>query len=154
VRLHGHAPAKCVVQQDVLGYRRQPLVAPEDVRNSHQVVVDDVGQMIGGIAVRLEQHEIVQLGVVHHDVPANEVVKLGLATKRHRQPDHRSDALCLALGDLSTRQKPAMPVVSGEALGLLFEAHGLEALRRAEAAIREPLIYQSLRILLVNGQAV
>ena len=44
---------------------------------SHQVVVDDVGEVIGGQTVPLQQHLIVQRAVVHGDVPENGVVEGG-----------------------------------------------------------------------------
>ena len=42
----------------------QPLVAAQDVRDLHEVVVDHVGEVIGREAVRLEQDRVADLVVV------------------------------------------------------------------------------------------
>ena len=45
---HRVFPAESTVEQHVQWGRRQPLLAADDVRNFHQVVIHDVGQMVGG----------------------------------------------------------------------------------------------------------
>jgi hypothetical protein len=44
-------PAEPVEQQQVLGRGGDPLLAAHDVRDAHQVVVDDDGQVVGREAV-------------------------------------------------------------------------------------------------------
>ncbi len=78
-------PSKGPVELDVLGQRRDPLLGPDHVGDSHKVVVDDVGKMVGGVAVRFEQHLVIDLIVGDHDIAAQEVVRDCLALGRHRE---------------------------------------------------------------------
>ena len=61
-------PSEGAVELDVLGQRREPLLRADDVGDAHQVVVDDVGQVIGREAVALEQDLIVHLGALEADL--------------------------------------------------------------------------------------
>ena len=45
--------------------------------DAHEVVVHHVGEVVGGQAVGLEEDLVVQLGVVHSDVPVHRVVEGG-----------------------------------------------------------------------------
>ena len=51
-------PAKRFVQKDMLGRGRLPLETSQNVRNSHQMIVDDIGKMIRGKFVRFNYDEI------------------------------------------------------------------------------------------------
>ena len=77
VNIGGDLPAEGLVQQVILGGGGQILAAPHHMGDAHQVVVDDVGEVIGGQTVPLQQHLIVQRAVVHGDVPENGVVEGG-----------------------------------------------------------------------------
>jgi len=96
----------------VLGSRWNPLVCPHHVGDLHQVVVDDVGQVIGGEAVTLEQHLVVELGVVEGHRAADRVNPLGSplgdALAQHRR--HAPGALA---GDLLLPAQAAPVVAAG-----------------------------------------
>ena len=47
---------------------RDPLLAAQDVTDRHQVIVDDVGEVIGRVAVRLEQDQVFQVGILEDDL--------------------------------------------------------------------------------------
>ena len=49
-------PAEIRVEQQVFGRARNPFFAAKDVRDLHEMIVDDVGEMIGRQAVGLHQH--------------------------------------------------------------------------------------------------
>ena len=59
-------PAERLVEPEVLGRGRDPLLGADDVGDAHEVVVDDVGQVVGGQAVALEEHLVVAAGVREH----------------------------------------------------------------------------------------
>ena len=59
----------------MLGRGGDPLFGADDVGDAHEVVVDDVGEMVGGKAVRLHQHLIVDIRVLEGDVAAEFVAK-------------------------------------------------------------------------------
>ncbi len=70
-------PAEGVVEQDVLGRGGDPLFGADDVGDVHEVVVDDVGEVIGGEAVGLHQDLVVDVGVLEGDVAAQFVAEGG-----------------------------------------------------------------------------
>ncbi len=61
-------PPECAVQQYVLRRRGDPLLGADDVCNLHEVIVDDIGEVIGGEAVRLQKNLIVDIVVFEGDV--------------------------------------------------------------------------------------
>ena len=68
-------PAEGVVEEDVLGGRGDPLFGADDIGDAHEVVVDDVGEVIGGEAVGLHEDLIVDVGVLEGDVAAEFVAE-------------------------------------------------------------------------------
>ena len=56
-------PAEGLVEQHVLGGGGDPLFGADDVGDAHEVVIDDVGEVVGGEAVGLEQDLVVDVVV-------------------------------------------------------------------------------------------
>ena len=79
-------PAERLVELHVLGRRRQPLLGADHVRDLHQVIVDDVGEVVGREAVGLEQDLVVDLRVLELHLAAQAIDEHDLAGARHRQP--------------------------------------------------------------------
>ena len=77
VDVGGNLPAEGFIQQVVLGGGGQVLAAPHHVGDVHQVVVDDVGEVVGGVAVRLEEHLVLDLLVLNGDGAEHRVLKGG-----------------------------------------------------------------------------
>ena len=73
VDVGGDGPAKGPVQEVVLGRGGEVFTAPYHVGDTHEMVVDDVGKVIGGQTVPLQEHLVVQIGVVHGDVAVDGV---------------------------------------------------------------------------------
>ena len=62
------------IERDVFGRGDLPLGAAQDVCDAHQVVIHHVGQVVGGEAVRLQQHRVPLLGShVEQDVTVHQV---------------------------------------------------------------------------------
>ena len=58
---HGVLPAEGLIQQHVQWCTGQPLLAADDMRHLHQVVINDVGQVIGGqIVGALVEHLVIE----------------------------------------------------------------------------------------------
>ena len=57
-----------------LGVGGQVLGAADDVGDLHQVVVHDVGEIVGGHSVTLKQHLIVKGGVLDGDLTVDQVI--------------------------------------------------------------------------------
>ena len=65
VNVYRHIPAKCLVKKVVFRCGRQVLISTNHMGDTHQMVVHNVGEVVGGIAVGFDQDHIVQLGVGH-----------------------------------------------------------------------------------------
>jgi hypothetical protein len=85
------------------------------VRDPHLSIVHDRREMVGGEAVRLEQHVIVIAHVLKHNLAADGIVKHGLALKRHGEPHHKGFAVSLFLCPLLGGEIAAAAVVAGRA---------------------------------------
>ena len=128
---HRVLPAKGAVEQHVERCRRQPLLAADDVRHLHQVVVDDVGQMVGRQLVgALPQHLIVEDRAVDADVAANYVVDVHILARL----DEEADDVGVPLGD--------------EAVGIFLA----ECQRVAHLVARRGVVLEVLHLLALGGQ--
>jgi len=70
-------PAEGFVEQDVFGRGTDPLLGADDVGDVHEVVVDDVSEVVGGEAVGLHEDLIVDVIVIEGDVAAEFVFECG-----------------------------------------------------------------------------
>ena len=80
-------PAEGLIEQDVLGGGGDPLFGADDVGDAHEMVVDDVGEVVGGEAVGLHEDLIVDVIVVEGDVAAQLVAKGGGGVLRDLHAD-------------------------------------------------------------------
>ncbi len=132
----GRSPAESTVQHDVLGRGGEPLLSADDVGDPHQVIVDHIGQVVGGEAIGFQQNLIVNLGVFEAHLAAQTIHHDGLAGFRHSQADDKR----LARGGPRVRdsrvQAATVPVVAHEVrLALLLGAQLVQSLGGAEAAV-------------------
>ena len=108
------------------------VVAADDVGDAHVVVVDDDGEHVGRVAVRAQQHEIVEVLVGEHDLALHLVLddRLAVLAALRRiagaTPGGRLGGIAVA---------PAAVVAHRLALGALLLAHLVELLGRGVAAI-------------------
>ena len=63
------------------------VVAADDVRDAHVVVVDDDGEQVGGRAVRAQKDEIVEIAIALCDRSLNVIRDCEVAVIRHAQTD-------------------------------------------------------------------
>ena len=132
----GQRPAEGLVEQDVLGRGGDPLLGSDDVGDLHEVVVDDVGQMIGGEAVGLEQDLVVDIVMGEDDGAAELVAEGGLALDGDFEADYAGAAFGLECGDLRGGEFAVRSVVTrGELGGDLRAAHGVQLFGGLEAAV-------------------
>ena len=140
-------PAEGLVEQVVLGCGGEVLVAAHDVGDAHQVIVDDVGEVVGRQAVCLDEHVVIQRVAVHLDVAVDDVVKARLALGGDVLADDVGLAGSDARLDLFLAQVQAVLVIlEGLALGLRLGALLIQALLGAEAIVRAALFDQLLRV--------
>ncbi len=93
---HRVGPAERLVKEDMQGGRGEPFLSADDMADLHQMVIDDVGQMVGGEVVgALVQHLVVKDAGADGDLSADEVVDLHVAARL----DEETDNIGCALGD-------------------------------------------------------
>ena len=149
VDIGGHVPAEALVEQVVLGGGGEVLAAPDHVGDAHEVVVDDVGEVVGGQAVPLEEDLVVQGAVLHGDVAKDGVVEGGLALLGDLLADDvRHAGVHLGLGLLGG--EGAAGVVGPVELAAVGLGLGLFA----EAVIGVAQIYQALCVFAVKVPAL
>ena len=123
------------LQRDVLGRVHQVLLPAEHMRDLHQLVVDDAGEVIGGESVALDDYEILMLlrGDCHRteDVVNDGDVLVGhLQANDHRPPGRLGRQTLLNGGHGFGADITPHPLLSP---GLL--AHGRQFFRRLEGII-------------------
>ena len=153
---HGVLPAESLVKQHVQRCRRQPLFATDDVRNFHQMVVDDVCQMICGQLVgTLVEHLVIEDVALHAHLATNHVVYENLATRINLETHHILlaivDECCHLVGrhgervaHHATRASIVLEVLNLSALLLQF-------LRSVEGDVCLAGFEQLVDILLIDG---
>src|SRR5262249_37301965 len=119
----------------------------------HQVVIHDVGQMVRGIAIRLEQYLVIDLLVIEGDRATKRVVDDSRATLLHLEPHHRG--LALPGSSVAWGTMTAQPIIAQHLfIPALLLAHGLQALGSARTAIRGTGIDHLLGIALIQTQTL
>ena len=104
--------------------------------DAHQVVVHDVGEVVGGHSVGLDEDLVVHLAVVYLDVAVHHIVKAGQARAGDLLSDDIGGACFQMLPDLFRGQVAAAAVVVGHlAVGALLGVQRFQALLGAEAVI-------------------
>ena len=137
-------PAESAVEQVVQRQRGEPLLAADDVGDLHQVIVHDVGQMVGRQCVgRLVEHLVVERRGVDLHVAADQVVHPHRLVGRHLEADDPLVAALDARPHLVGRQgerrgEPfAYRGVVGEGLAafLVLRAQGVQLVGRVEGVV-------------------
>ena len=149
VDIGGYVPAEGVVQQVVLGRGGQVLAAPHHMGDAHQVIVDDVGKVVGGQTVPLQQHLIVQRAVLHSDVAEDGVMEGSGTLLRDPLPDDVGITGLHAPQRLLQRQ-----VAAGIGHAVKLAAVLLGGAFFAEAVVCTALFHQKAGILAVGVPAL
>ena len=141
-------PAVALVEQYVLRRGGDEFRAADDVRDVHEMVVDDVGEVIGRHAVALQQHLILQLFVRDADVAVQHIEVGRLARERHLLTDDVRVAVLQVRIDDILRQVAAGAVVAAKlALRVIF-------VRVAEAVVGVAELDELFRVFLIDVHAL
>ena len=156
---HGVGPAESLIEQHVERCRRQPFLATDDVGNLHQVVIDDVRQMVGGQLVgTLIEHLVVEDVALHAHLATDKVVDQHLASRLNLETHDILLAIGYQLVDLLLGQGQRVAHLTagvGVVLEVLYLATlGLQLLGRVKGDICLVIIQQLLHILLINIAAL
>ena len=128
----------------------------------HGVVVHDVGQVVGGHAVALEEHLVVKQTAVHRHVAAYHVVHRDVYVVGEHEAHHVGLAGVYAALRLFLAEADAVlhgaacgaVVLEGLFLCLVFLALGFQRFGLVEGVVGPAVAYQLVGILAVHGLAV
>ena len=143
----GHGRTQGLVDHDLTRGVGEVVVAADDVRDAHGGVVHHGGEVVGGRAVRADDHEVVELLGVKHHVSVHGVVDVDVAAVLgHLDAQHVGLAGVHARTGLGGVDVTATALVALEGVlaGTGRLAVGLELLRRAEAGVGAALGEQAL----------
>ena len=145
-------PAKCFVQQIVLGSGRQILVAADNVGNTHRMVVNDVCKVISRHAIGFNQNLVVQFRVVDGDIAENLIMEGRGAFLRALLANNVRNAGSQFFCNLFLAQVAAVAVIFGDHAGSgLNLAHLFQTVLVAEAVISMSQLYQLFSICLEHA---
>ena len=139
-------PAKGIVEQVVFRCRGEVFRAAHDMGDRHVVIVDDIGEVIGRVAVGFEEDLVLQLTVFDRDVAIDGILEGGRAGKRHFLADNgRHPGSQVGLDDLG-RQVAAMAVIATGEIAGCFSCgpYTLEAFLAAETMVSFALRHELL----------
>ena len=128
----GRLPAKRLIDLGLPRGVGQMIVAANDVRHPHVVIVDDDGEHVGRVAVGAQEHKIVEILVGEDDLALHLVVDDSFALLGGAQADHRLDA-GRRFGRIAVA--PAAIVAHRLALETRFFAHLFELLDACVTAV-------------------
>ena len=156
---HRVTPAEGFIKEDVQRSTGQPLFSTNDVRDTHQMVIDDISQMVGGqVVCTLVEHLVIEDGAIEGHTSTNHIIDLDLYIRRDEEAD---DILCTTSDeriDLLTREYQGI-AHRGTSSGIVLEVrHGLalllQLLRGIEGDISLARIKELLDVLAVDVTAL
>ena len=152
---HGILPTESLIQHDMQRCTGQPLLTANDVRNLHQVVIHNIGQVVcRQLVSTLIQHFVVADITLHTHLTADEVVDKNLLSCLHLKTDNvliaRSNQLLDFLFGEGQRVAHLTACVAVILEVLNLGTLGLQLLRRIESDIRLTGIQQLLYIFFID----
>ena len=120
----------------MLGGRREPFLTSDNVRDLHQVIVHDIGKVVGGVPVRLNQDLVIEDIIVENDFSMHHVFPLA-DTAGHEHTDHVRLSAGNPLFDFGFTQAEAEAIVLGRLMlfSALLNPQLLQSISCAEAWI-------------------
>ena len=143
----GLFPTEGFVKQVVLGRGAQVLGAAHDMGDAHQMVVDHVGEVVGGQAVLLDEHVVVQRVAGGFHMAVERIVKAGGAGQGNVLPNDEGLAgLHAAQRFFLGNVQAVLVILPLLALGRRSVPAFLQFLLGAEAGIGRALFHQLQRV--------
>ena len=151
-----HRPTKGFVKKDVFGRAREPLFGADDVRDLHQMIIHDIGQMVSRVPVGFHQHLVVDVASIDLYRAAHEIVKYDIAPLgRDIEADHKGFTVFQFLFAFVGCEREAVFVILRCLLvaGLLFAYFG-QTLGSAKTVISLASGNQFIGVFFVERQAL
>ena len=75
VYINRRLPSECFIKQVILGCGGKIFTAADNMGDVHEVVIDNIGEVIGREAIGLHQNLVIQLRIMHGDITINHVME-------------------------------------------------------------------------------
>ena len=126
------------------------------MRYVHEIVINDIGKVISGKPVILQNHLVIDVLIVPNHFAMDNVLQYGFAFW-HSHPDDIGLAIRFPLLNLFWRQRvETQSVILG--LGILLttnlDPHFLQSLRRTEAGVSIAISHERVNELVVDCQSL
>ena len=155
---HGIFPAKSLIQQNMMCCARQPLLAPNYVGDFHQVVINDVSQMIRRHPIRFEQYLVVYVGTLKNNFAPNQIMNSNFLIGFYLQTNYiRQTRIKVLLHGLCRKGQAIAQTRSCKlVIGKIIFAFptSLQCFGRIKGIISMPPLHQLQGIIEVNGLAI
>ena len=132
--------------------RRNPFLAAHHMGDTHQMVIDDIGEMIGRQAVRFHQHLHIDDGIFELDLAAQRILNNALALGRDFHADDMAYAVGITLRTVGIGQRKTRTVIFWRLFcGNLVPPHVGQFLARAIAFERVAIGQQPVAMLGIDA---
>src|SRR5579859_10764 len=85
-------PSQCIPYVDVTRRAGNPLLGAQEMGNLHQMIVNDMREMVGWESIRLENNEIIDVGILEGDVAVQLVMHNRFTVDGHGKAHRPGDA--------------------------------------------------------------
>ena len=135
-------PSKCMIQTGILRCGGEIFITSYHMGDSHQMIVDDIGKIVGWVSVGFDQDHIVQLFIWLGDITVNLIVESGFAFIRNVGADHKWFARCQIGFNLFLGQVEAVLVIGTDLLAAHNLLQRIQTFLIAEAIVSLPFFNQ------------
>ena len=156
---HRVAPAESFIEEHMQRSRREPFLAADHMTHLHQMVVDNIGEMVGGKVVgTFIKHLVVENVGVDGDFAADKVVDMNFAARLNEEADHILRAVVNeAFHLLGGKRERVAHLSAGR--GVILEvrnggACGLEFLGSVESYVGTAVVEKHLDMLAIDVAAL
>ena len=154
MRIKWQFDAKRTSRQNLFWNGRNPLFPTHHMRNSHQMIINHDGTMIGWKSVRFEQNLVIYFGSFEFNAPTNQIIKNNCFCFWNFETNSVFFTICNAFFGFFKRNMTTMPIISWRQFELfLFFFEIRQALWCTKTIICWALITQFMQTLLINRQS-
>ena len=152
---HGVGPTEGAIEQNVEGCGGQPLFTADHVGDFHEMVVDNVGQMVGGQLIgALVEHFVVENRGIDDHIAANEVVDVHIFAGFDLETHHILIAACNACFHFFGGERERVLHLSARG-GIILEigdafSSGIQGFGRVEGDVGFAFCEELIDIVLIN----
>ena len=147
-------PAQCLIKEDLPGRIGEMVFPPDDMRDVHQMVIDDTGKIVSGHSIRPDNDKIADSRGIEIHLSMDEIFEKNRPSP-HVKPDDGPEPGRFHPGDLGCGEGTASSVIAGHlSLGELFLSEFFESLFGAKTLIALPFLEELIGEFTIDGYSL